>query len=363
MPIMIDLPGLAQKAQGIKANRLALALQQNKLDNLPVQQAQQNRLAELTLGQKQAEVDAFPQQHERAAQEFQLQQMLKSAQLNNALNPPAVQQKFGQPVAGVDPKGNPIFKRFSPTGESQLVEGLTPRPKVPLVQFGNDAPLPEETAKETGVPVAKSRPWDRISDPKVRENAIAKHSEAAEKRLQKGSDTLKPLQAMKSDLQRFQFLNESNFTGRSTAIPGIQGTRAAFDPEFDEMDSIASRIVPKMREPGSGTTSDFDAKMFKQATIGVNKSLEANNAIISASLAHIQRQEEKQQFMEEYVAQNGHMGADAQIQWRRYMNANPLFDPSSKPGSLKLNENRIPYKQYFSGQSGIESLLNKYGVK
>jgi hypothetical protein len=157
-----------------------------------------------------------------------------------------------------------------------------------------------------------------------------------------------PLEDLAAKARRFQDLNASNDTGGLTSLPIIKQLRGVVDPEFQEMESISASIVPKMREPGSGATSDFDARMFQQATVGVGKRKEANDAIAQALVARAQREKERLAFANRYLMQNKTLRG-ANEAWGKYINDVPIFDPNSK--TPKINANRINWEQYFSGQA------------
>ncbi len=48
---------------------------------------------------------------------------------------PEPREKYGQPVAGVGPSGNPEFQRFGDRGSAQIVNDFVPSKKVPLVSI------------------------------------------------------------------------------------------------------------------------------------------------------------------------------------------------------------------------------------
>jgi hypothetical protein len=115
------------------------------------------------------------------------------------------------------------------------------------------------------------------------------------------------------------------------------------------MKSIQDRLTPQQRAPGSGSTSNFDAEMFKNALFGPDKPKQANQNIITAITARQQSELDMQQFMSDYLDANGHLnGADRA--WQQYLDANPIFDPkSATPENMAINPDRKTYQEYFSG--------------
>ena len=87
--------------------------------------------------------------------------------------------------------------------------------------------------------------------------------------------------------------------------------------------------------------------MFRGATVGLEKPKEANANIAIGLKAAAQNKVDRANFIAEYVTQYGHdRGADAQ--WKRYLEANPIFDPEAKVGSYSINENRMDYQDWLS---------------
>jgi hypothetical protein len=156
-----------------------------------------------------------------------------------------------------------------------------------------------------------------------------------------------PLADMAGQAKTFQKLNASNDTGGFTSLPIVKQIRSLVDPEFQQMESISASLVPKMREPGSGATSDFDARMFQQATLGVGKRKEANDAIAAALIARAEREKERLAFANRYLMQNKTLRG-ANEAWSQYINDVPIFDPASE--APNINPNRITFEQYFAGQ-------------
>lgn len=109
--------------------------------------------------------------------------------------------------------------------------------------------------------------------------------------------------------------------------------------------------MPKLREPGSGATSDFDASMFQRGTVGVEKPGPSNKAISVGMRAAAQNLIDKAGFEEAYFKARKTL-VGSQEAWQEYLEANPIFDPSSQ-SEPKLNSARVGWKQHFgvSGQS------------
>lgn len=199
-------------------------------------------------------------------------------------------------------------------------------------------------APALGVPVYSGpNPYeglDRTGQRQLRMN-FEKDLEKIQDEADKGSEDIQ-------DIERFLQLNESVKNDKLGTGRGTGWLKTFTDADFQEMDSISSRLVPKMREPGSGSSSDLDVKMFRAGMIGVNKLYEANKNIGTALLISRKLKQEKSQFMENYLSANGHLRGANQA-WKRYLNDNPIFDPIADTKTFKLNENRMSWQDYFSG--------------
>lgn len=149
-----------------------------------------------------------------------------------------------------------------------------------------------------------------------------------------------------TDASRFeQLLKEQDTGGMLMNLPGAKTISGVFDPQISEMTKIQDRLTPQMRIPGSGATSDFDARMFQSALPDVRSPRETNQNVITALKAREQLAEDKQLFMQNYVEANGQL-AGAERYWTEYLEANPIFDPT-KPEVPTLNQNRKGWQEYF----------------
>lgn len=200
-----------------------------------------------------------------------------------------------------------------------------------------------------GVPVSDFDPMAGLP-PKVAEAASKEQAKQTEKELAELREAVSTGRATQADLSRFKNLMNEQETGGIYGVPVIgavaRGIGGVFDPQVSEMQAIADKITPTMRQPGSGATSDFDARMFQSATVGVGKPKEANSAIIQAAEASQKLQADLLSFKESYATANGGSLRGADAAWQSYLNANPIFDPSS-PKEPKLNAKRVSFQQFF----------------
>lgn len=199
-------------------------------------------------------------------------------------------------------------------------------------------------SRELGVPVARRDPYAGMSV-KGREAMQSKLYAQADKMLGDLDSEVSNAKTMANELKRFVELQGSE--GVRYQQGPFMGRVMAISDRAQEMDAISSKIVPKMREPGSGATSDFDAKMFQTATVGRTKNPVTNEAIARGYAAASQLMEERAAFMRDYLTVNGHLDG-AQNYWRKYVEANPIFDRRSTADNMMINERRQGYREFFS---------------
>lgn len=213
-------------------------------------------------------------------------------------------------------------------------------------ETGADASLAvEDQAHKMGVPLAPAAldPYKGLST-NERKAARSIEQRNMEKRLdglaQVQSDAVSGI----ADMNRFLSLNRKVDSG---PITGMLPSMSAAGQEMDAITSAASR---KMKQPGEGSTSDFDARMFIKATVSRTKNFQGNRGIATAYKIMRKNEIDRIAFLQDYGALNGHLrGADAA--WRSYLEANPIFD-KQHPEQFKLNDHRADYRTFFRGTMG-----------
>jgi hypothetical protein len=248
---------------------------------------------------------------------------------------------YGSPQAGVDANGNPVFFQAGKDGTSpKIIEGVRPTPK-------DSGVVEAEDTIDNGLPKPQV-PWSATTDAKARDRFKQKEYEVSRKKLDTFEEEANKAKNLATRAERFLELNNKIATGGlADKIPGGQFAQS-FGNDYAEMQSISADLVPEMREKGSGATSDFDAKMFQRATVGVDKPGGANKNIVTAIKAKAQLLSDKQDFLNAYLEQNGTLtGADSH--WKKYVEANPIFD-KTKEKSLGLNAKRESWSDYFAKQ-------------
>ena len=85
-------------------------------------------------------------------------------------------------------------------------------------------------------------------------------------------------------------------------------------------DAFTKFTIPRMRPPGSGATSDFEANLFEQSTASLGKSKKANQIIIGTMLQTARREQQLSMLKEDYFAKNNTtLGFDRYIQKNNLM--------------------------------------------
>lgn len=201
----------------------------------------------------------------------------------------------------------------------------------------------EALAYEYGVPLANVDPFRGLS---TRSAAQARTIEQrnVERQLTALGDQVPVSKKGIMDAERFMQLNKGVETG------AIRGLVPSISDAEQEMDAITARVSRKMRVPGEGSTSNFDASQFIKGTMSRTKRFSANKNIAKGYIAFEKDQLGKIAFLENYATVNGHLRG-AENMWRQYLEANPIFNPE-KPGTFELNKNRLNPTTYFRFEMG-----------
>ena len=196
----------------------------------------------------------------------------------------------------------------------------------------------EALAKKYGGSVAAT-PQPMISPPGWAANLAPKdQAEIQMKMYAEGRKRLADLQAQIADagttvrgLDDFGRLNRDNSTGSlwQQMTPNISLFR---DSGSQSMNAISAGLVPKQREPGSGSTSDFDARQFLQALPSIDKPGDVNKSIRMNFMGGYNAALEKANAMKAYLDKNGNlMDFDSQWAQRNQPRAAPAAQPAAAP--------------------------------
>lgn len=118
-----------------------------------------------------------------------------------------------------------------------------------------------------------------------------------------------------------------------------------FNDDAAQFNALVNKIVPTMRPAGSGSTSDKDMAIFEKATFGFNKPKEANLNIIRGRRAADENSIAKEELRAAYVTNGLGTLSDFDREWKRYLDANPIF--GDKEGNT-LNKSRKDAYSWFN---------------
>ena len=111
-------------------------------------------------------------------------------------------------------------------------------------------------------------------------------------------------------------------------------------------------LIPRQRVPGSGATSDFEARLFSQATANLQNTPEANLILVKGLQALTTRKKEVLKAMEKYAKDNKNLLGVAEYvdenvspAFKAY-NTDNEFDDAVEKGELKKGD------LYFNGKLG-----------
>lgn len=89
--------------------------------------------------------------------------------------------------------------------------------------------------------------------------------------------------------------------------------------------AFANFTVPRMRPPGSGATSDFEAALFQESTINLANTKKGNQIILGTMLQTVRREREIAMMKEQYFMDN-----NTTLGFEKYLQDNNLITPLYK---------------------------------
>jgi hypothetical protein len=169
-------------------------------------------------------------------------------------------------------------------------------------------------------------PWNNLQSPKQIDEAKQRTYTDAQKQLDEVNAIVKQGGDTQAELQRFLELNQGQGTGGlidRTILPSL-------DSDKREMEAIQARLAPKVREPGSGTTSDRDIALYLQGLPGVDKPGGVNKNIVEQYTKSYQKAQEKQSFYNAYLQEYGHLNGAAELFEKDYQANHPKSTNTTK---------------------------------
>jgi hypothetical protein len=173
-------------------------------------------------------------------------------------------------------------------------------------------------AEFTKMPSGFKKPWEgKELSPKNKQNMIEYELKRGNKRLEDISQLISEYNEPLNDMYRFLELNKELTIPSgwvSKPIPNWVNTIR------QEMGSLEAKLTPRQRPPGSGTTSDRDIALYRESTVGVGKSEEANTNIVAGVQKRADKAVAKQEFFNRYLSTNKTL-AGAEAAWAKNQDA------------------------------------------
>lgn len=209
-----------------------------------------------------------------------------------------------------------------------------------------DAQDQSKVATISGIPTPSANYFGNIS-PKNREKFKLAEVDRGSKLLDK-IDTQNPANNIQNDINTIKHFLDLNYEHQDVTGPIVGKLPMQWGSDaVAQMDKIGIEQSRKMRQPGEGAMSDFDAKQFAKASLSTSNRYATNRAIGTALIGAKQNELDYKQFRRDYLEQNKTL-AESENYWKKYLEANPIFDKSSKADTLNLNQNRQNYRDWFA---------------
>ena len=204
-----------------------------------------------------------------------------------------------------------------------------------------------------------------LIDDNINVNNVNPFEKARVTRIAANADaTIAKAESNLQDFNRARELLDTVPTGGISGYARSKMSPSLLSGDTAEFQSLVDKITPQMRPAGSGSTSDKDMEIFRNATIGLNKPKQTNLNIVKGRIAVEENNIAKEEIRAEML-NSGMSTSNIDKKWRQYLNDNPIF----KNSKGDLNPNRVDAYSYFQGSSSqdednsIENLKNKYNLR
>lgn len=143
--------------------------------------------------------------------------------------------------------------------------------------------------------------------------------------------------------------NPADGKAYTTGVGGGESWSQFWDTRSPELEALTSKITPLMRPEGSGSMSDGDRMMFREAVVNIRNREEGNRYAAQAAEAIRTRQSDYVAFLREAIDLNDPTSRQqAQAIWDQYARDVPVFD--QKTG--KPNTQVMPFEQWLEAAMG-----------
>ena len=350
-------------------SKQAEAERQRKQQLQQLQDARMKMAAEMSTGPDISSVMQLYQAQQDAAPKLgETERLMQSPDLSADEKKKALLKKLG--IADKDEDTGELKTLTLPDKTQFSVKWVNGRPYDPITQQPidpskmkamEDATRATEEADRRAAAVAAGIPMPErdmlagIKSPKVREQQQARMLDEARKVLTT-EEVKNPSSGIGEDMREAQRFLDINAQHQNQTGP-IVGMAPALTTPAEEMDKISIGLSRKLRQPGEGTMSNFDATQFKKAFMSRSNDYEVNRNIGTGFIATKQLELDRREFFNSYAEQNGTLQG-AQAHWNKYLEANPVFDRArSKGKTIELNDNRVGWQDYFRKEMGPKGFV------
>lgn len=179
-----------------------------------------------------------------------------------------------------------------------------------------------DVAKSLSVPPVTVNPYAGLSS-KAQSQAYAIEQKGVDKDLdtmQKTQDTSSKI--AQGAMQMEELLKKGLKTG--SQYVGPLSAAKYLNEDLRRFDQIAKEITPNYRGIGSGSTSDYEQRLYAAAAPGIDKPVEVNRQAINSILITDRLSKIKQEALEKYFSANK-TGRGFNTYWNQYLN-DTFFD-------------------------------------
>lgn len=214
--------------------------------------------------------------------------------------------------------------------------------------------IPRDQADAAGIPAEIPNPYQGLP----RDEANKQRVEEFKKFQEDNAKTSKSLADAASNIQgldRFQNLNSQNSTGSYYSLRGVFGA----DPAYREMSALSDKLALTNKPESLQRLTNFDIALLKNTVPSISYPKEVNDNIVTGMKAAFQTQIAAGQFQQAYFNQH-HTLTGADQAWQEYLGRNPIFDSIATKKDYTINQDRIPYQDYFKFKNAGIDNPNKY---
>lgn len=256
----------------------------------------------------------------------------------DAYEPP----KWGQPFAA-NQGGQDVFVQATPTGRTQVVPGIAPRPKQPLVEMN---PGEKEETKQWGASLVKH--FDEI-------DSRATNSES--QLLQLGM--LKNIDAPAGSLEPFK----AGVSALAESV-GIDPARLGLTDASNAQSylGVMQNLVLEKMQAQKGPQTENDAKRIEMTVASLGNTKAARDFLLDAAIATEMRNIEKRNFYLQHRQKTGSLDG-VRSAWAAYERKRPFMGVNPKSGRPVFYSQ---FKEAMARQNMPEAQIdklwwNKYG--